>query len=573
MTLTTFEKQRDADVLVVGAGPVGLMLACELKLGGASVIVLERLTEIDQTVKAGSLNTAAVEALYRRGLLPEVLEQQQRMQQQFLAFRRQRHPQAAGASAPAASAPAASGPSASGPASATTQAPKLAGHFGGRWLNADLVDGSDPDFAAPGPAAAGAMITQQALEELLGRHAARLGVEIRRGVELTGFEADHEGVTVSAGGELIRAGWLAGCDGGRSLVRRLAGFEFPGTGPEITGHQAVVELTGSEALKPGWNLTDQGVYVFGPAPGRILTVEFDGPPEDREAPVTAAELQASLRHVSGADVTVTAVLSATRYTDNARQATSYRAGRVLLAGDAAHVHSPFGGQGLNLGLGDAMNLGWKLAAVARGRAPESLLDTYTAERHPIGAWVLDWTRAQVALMRPEPRARALRAVVSDLMETVSGTTYFVKQISGLWQHYDLAASFDPADGHDLGGGHDLAASHDLGGGHELTGRSAPDLALSDGTRLADHLHDGRGLLLDLAGDPDLRARARAGDWPDQVRVLEARCADRPGLSALLVRPDGFVAWAADADHVDTRTALDAALTSWFGAPCCAAVTS
>lgn len=152
----------------------------------------------------------------------------------------------------------------------------------------------------------------------------------------------------------------------------------------------------------------------------------------------------------------------------------------------------------------------------------------------------DWTRAQVALMRPEPRARALRAVVSDLMETVSGTTYFVKRISGLWQRYDL------------------------GGGHELTGRSAPDLALSDGTRLADHLHHGRGLLLDLADNPDLRARADG--WPDQVRVLTARCPDRAGLSALLVRPDGFVAWAVDADHVDGRTGLDAALTSWFGAP-------
>src|ERR1700683_3288311 len=228
MALTTFEKQRDADVLVVGAGPVGLMLACELKLGGASVIVLERLTEIAQPVKAGSLNTPAMEALYRRGLLPGVLEQQQRMQQQFLAFRRQRDPQAAGASAPGAR-----GPSASGPAPAPTQAPKLAGHFGGRWLNADLIDGTDPDFAAPGPAAAGAMIHPQALEELLAPHAARLGVEVRRGAELTGFEADHEGVTVSAGGQSIRAGWLAGCDGGRSLVRRLAGFDFPGTPPAI----------------------------------------------------------------------------------------------------------------------------------------------------------------------------------------------------------------------------------------------------------------------------------------------------------------------------------------------------
>ena len=167
-------------------------------------------------------------------------------------------------------------------------------------------------------------------------------------------------------------------------------------------------------------------------------MEFDGPPEDRDAPVTAAELQASLRNVAGTEVTVTAVRSATRFTDNARQASTYRIGRVLLAGDAAHVHSPFSGQGLNLGLGDAMNLGWKLAAVIAGWAPETLLDTYTAERHPIGAWVLDWTRGQVAMMRPDPRSRALGAVVDDLMNTTDGATYFAKHISGVWQRYDLA---------------------------------------------------------------------------------------------------------------------------------------
>ena len=547
VTLTSFgnghNAAHDVDVVVAGGGPIGLMLACELRLGGASVLVLERLTEIDQTVKAGSLTVPAVEALYRRGLFPQLIEEQQRMREQFQAFARQRQaaltPQAP--STPQAplvpTPPQPPEPSPSTPqASAPPPPSRFAGHFAGLFIDAALVDGTDPDFADRGPAASGAMITQQAVEAILGRHAAELGVEVRRGVEVTGFEADDEGVTVPAAGDRIRAGWLVGCDGGRSLVRRQAGFDFPGTGPEITGHQAVVEMTGTEALRPGWNRTESGVYVFGPAPGRILTVEFDGPPEDRDTPVTAAELQASLRHVSGVDVTITGVHSATRYTDNARQATTYRLGRVLLAGDAAHVHSPFGGQGLNLGLGDAMNLGWKLAAVARGRAPERLLDSYTAERHPIGAWVLDWSRAQVALMRPEPGARALDGVVRDLMGTVAGTTYFVKRISGLWQRYDL------------------------GQGHELAGRSAPDLSLADGTRLAGHLHDGRGLLLDLAGDPELRALAQ--EWADRVHLIADGCPGAPELSTLLVRPDGCVAWAADKGA--SLDGLQAALTTWFG---------
>jgi 2-polyprenyl-6-methoxyphenol hydroxylase-like FAD-dependent oxidoreductase len=551
VTLTSFgnghNAASDVDVVVAGGGPVGLMLACELRLGGASVLVLERLTEIDQTVKAGSLNVPAVEALYRRGLLPQVLEEQQRMHEWFQAFARQRQaappapdplPQSP-APTPPAPPPASTPPAPAPPQSpAPTPPPRFAGHFAGMFLDAALIDGTDPDFADPGPAVSGAMITQQAVETLLGRRAAELGVEVRRGVEVTGFEADDEGVTVTAADDRIRASWLVGCDGGSSLVRRQAGFGFPGTGPEITGHQAVVQLTGSEGLRPGWNRTEGGVYVFGPAPGRILTVEFDGPPGDREAPVTAAELQASLRRVAGVDVTVTAVYSATRYTDNARQATTYRLGRVLLAGDAAHVHSPFGGQGLNLGLGDAMNLGWKLAAVARGRAPADLLDSYTAERHPIGAWVLDWSRAQVALMRPEPGARALTGVVRDLMATVSGTTYFVKRISGLWQRYDL------------------------GHGHELAGRSAPDLSLADGTRLAGHLRDGRGLLLDLAGDPELRALAQG--WADRVHLVTDGCPGRPELSALLVRPDGYVAWAAD--QGSGLNGLHTALTTWFGPP-------
>ena len=165
-------------------------------------------------------------------------------------------------------------------------------------------------------------------------------------------------------------------------MRKLAGFDFPGTDPEITGYNAMVSIADPEKLSPGWNRTAKGTYVNGPVPGRILTVEFDGPPADREAPITVETLQQSLRNVSETDVTITAIHSATRWTDNARQASTYRQGRVLLAGDAAHVHSPFGGQGLNLGIGDAVNLGWKLAATIKGWAPESLLDTYTTERHP-----------------------------------------------------------------------------------------------------------------------------------------------------------------------------------------------
>ncbi|WP_406168275.1 FAD-dependent monooxygenase [Streptomyces sp. NBC_00996] len=520
----------DYDVVVAGAGPVGLLLACELQLGGARVLVVERLPEVDETIKAAAINMPSAVALDRRGMLPALAEVQERALSGFRGFLKAR-----------------------GGGESTPPPPKFAGHFAGIMLKAGLFDESDPAFADIGPAGEVGLVPQAALERLLAERADGLGVELRRNVELTGFEAGPDGVTVhtlrtdGSAPEDIRAGWLVGCDGGRSTVRKLAGFAFPGTAPEITGYQAIVEMTGSEALKDGWNTTDVGTYVHGPMPGRVLTVEFDGPPADRETPVTAEELQASLRHVSGVDVTVTKVHSVTRFTDNCRQATSYRAGRVLLAGDAAHVHSPFGGQGLNLGIGDAMNLGWKLAAVVRGRAPQGLLDSYTAERHPIGAWVLDWTRAQIALMRPESHSRALREVVTDLAETVTGTTYLVKKISGVWQRYDLP------------------------GGHPLTGRSAPDLELSDGRRLADLLHGGRALLLDLCDDPKLRARTEG--YGDRLDVVTSACPGRPALAGLLVRPDGITAWAADdtdgtvAEHTgDSQEALVHALARWCGTP-------
>ncbi|MBP5939942.1 FAD-dependent monooxygenase [Streptomyces acidiscabies] len=523
----------DFDVVIAGAGPTGLMLACELRLGGAKVLVAERREEVDETIKAMSVNSPSAVALYRRGFHPTLAGIQERAMAGFQRFSEERGED-------------------------LVPPPRFAGHFAGIPLDAAFLDPDDPAWADTGRAEEIGLIPQAELERVLAARARELGVEVRRGVELTGFEeggADGGGVSVrltephadtdasiSTGDtRTVRAGWLVGCDGGRSTVRKLAGFDFPGTPPEITGYQAVADMTGTEALATGWNTTATGTYAHGPLPGRILTVEFDGPPADRTTPVTAAELQAGVRRVTGVEVTVEKVRTATRFTDNCRQASDYRKGRVLLAGDAAHVHSPFGGQGLNLGIGDAVNLGWKLAAVVRGWAPPTLLDSYTAERHPIGAWVLDWTRAQIALMRPESHARALREVFTDLTRTVDGTTYLVKKISGVWQRYALP------------------------GDHPLVGASAPDLELSDSTRLADHLHTARGLLLDLADDPKLRARAE--DYGDRLTILTATCADRPGLAALLVRPDGFTAWAADTEPAGAGgEPLEAALERWFGTP-------
>lgn len=232
--------------------------------------------------------------------------------------------------------------------------------------------------------------------------------------------------------------------------------------------------------------------VYGPVPGRILTVEFDGPPADRDAEVTLEELQASVRRVSGTDVTITGVLSATRWTDNTRQATTYRLGRVLLAGDAAHVHSPFGGQGLNLGLLDASNLGWKLAAAVRGWAPEGLLDSYTTERHPVAARALWNTRAQVALMRPDDRSTALRELFSELMDLDEVNAHLLRMMSGSDVRYGAT------------------------GTHPLAGVDCPDLKLTGiegAARVADLCHQGLGLLLDLAGDAELREAA--GGWDDR----------------------------------------------------------
>jgi 2-polyprenyl-6-methoxyphenol hydroxylase-like FAD-dependent oxidoreductase len=512
------------DVLVVGAGPIGLMLALELQLAGVDVLVVERREEPDTVVKAEGINTASIEALDRRGLLPAVD-----------AVVRRLFPEPPKT-----------------PGVARGHYAPFAGHFGGIQIPAGPVDRDDPLLRNRGQTGWYLQIPQVELERVLGRRAVELGAEVRRGVEVCGFDEDDSGVTVHlAGGGDVRAGWLVGCDGGRSQIRRLAGFEFPGTDPEITGRHGVFTVEGAEQLNSGWQYTPAGLYVSGPKPGRLRTIEFDRPPADRDAPVTAAEMEDSVRRVSGVDVRITDIISAARFTDNARQATTYRRGRVLLCGDAAHVHSPFSGQGMNLGFGDAVNLGWKLAATVQGWAPEGLLDTYTSERHPVGASILDWTRAQVAVMRGDAASSALRSVLTDVLGTSDGATYYVKRASGLWPRYDYG---------------DDAASH------PLVGSMMPKLRLDDGTWLADHAHTGRAVLVDLAGDEWLSALAK----PYAGRLdLVRGTAEGAGLTGLLVRPDGFVAWASTDGISDPAggqergdpgrpMGLEAAVTRWLG---------
>ncbi|WP_446677754.1 FAD-dependent oxidoreductase [Streptomyces bauhiniae] len=480
----------DVDVIVIGAGPVGLALAAELALAGVSVRVLERRDAPDPAMRAQSINVPTAEALDRRGLLP-ALEQVQRETLGTSGFR-------------------------------------FTGHFAGMSLDPDLVDWADPELAAHTAVEGARMIPQPRLEALLAGHAERLGVVVLRGVEVTSLEDTGEGVMVGTNAGALRTGWLVGCDGGHSTVRRLAGIPFPGTDPEITGYQAVVDIADPEKLADGWSWSPQGVYRYGPQPGRVATVEFDGGPADRTAQVTLADLQSSLRRVSGTDVTLTALRAApTRWTDNTRQASAYRSGRVFLAGDAAHVHPPFGGQGLNLGVGDAVNLGWKLAAVASGRAREDLLDTYDAERRPVGAWVLDWTRAQIGVLRGDPKSGALRGVLADLLSTRDGTTYAVKQIAGVSQRVPLPGS------------------------HPWTGRYVPDVLLSDGSRLADHAHEGGFLLLDRTPGAVFAESAKG-----RARVVRD---SGTGVAGALIRPDGVVAWATDTPDAD---GLEETLSHW-----------
>lgn len=500
--------QRTVDVVVVGAGPTGLLLASELALRGVRVVVVERHPEPDTTPKAWFVGALAVEALERRGLGPALDTEEAATAEAVLAMRRSREPQG--------------GPPGGG------GRPRASGHFAGLFL-------IDPSLQRE-PERRGRSIVQEALERLLAAHAQALGVDLWRGHTVESFDDDGAHVRLEArgpeGSRSLEATFLVGCDGGRSTVRKQAGFDFPGTDPTLTGYQAIVELDHPERLLPfGWRRTATGTLLHGPMPGRVGLIEFNGPPADRAAPVTVAEVEQSLRRVSGADVRITGMKSASRWTDNARQASTYRRGRVLLAGDAAHIHSPFGGQGLNLGLLDAVNLGWKLAATIRGRAPDGLLDTYTTERHPVAARVLDNTRAQLTLMRPDPQSSALRQIVAELMTINPDVNrYFGEMISGVTTRYDLGDD-DP-----------------------LVGRLVTDTELTlDGvaTRLYALMHDGRGLLVDGDGE----ASEQGAAWASRVRVVRA-----PGARSMLVRPDGCVAWAGRPGG--PRPALE----RWFAAP-------
>jgi 2-polyprenyl-6-methoxyphenol hydroxylase-like FAD-dependent oxidoreductase len=473
------------DVVIIGAGPVGLFLAIELATAGAKPLVLERLAEPDRTLKAASVGAVAAEALERRGLGPP-LDEAHRATMTLMA--------------PALEARFGSGP---------VKAP--GGHFSAIFL-IDQTLQRDPERRMRA-------VPQEMLETILAARASQLAIEVRRGVTLEGFEQDRDGVTVRTSAGPLRARYLVGCDGGRSRVRKLAGFEFPGTDPTITGYQVVAELDAPEKIPKGWHRTPRGLIAS--APGRIFTAEFDGPPPQRDTPITRAEVEAAIARLIGSDVAILSMKTATRWTDNARQATSYRIGRVFLAGDAAHVHSPFGGQGLNLGLVDAANLGFKLAAALRGR--EHLLDSYTAERHPVAARVLENTRAQVALLRPDPLTSALRGIVSDLMKLPEGNRYFGEMLTGVGTRYDLGDD-DP-----------------------LVGTLAKNLLLTlgDGSqkRLYALMENGGGLFT----SPSERAPS-----PHVRHVLT-----REGPS-MLIRPDGCIAWT-DA----SSTSLDDSLARWF----------
>ncbi|MBR0852908.1 FAD-dependent monooxygenase [Bradyrhizobium liaoningense] len=503
------------DVVIAGAGPVGLFLACELRLADLSVLVLEQAEDPRSPLKRlpfglRGLSVPTIEALYHRGLLDDV------------------------ATPPGAKDDAGSIPSRT--AHWMQQPRRPGGHFAGIQFFHDRIDTSKWPYRLPGPASASIAVEMEHLESVLVTRASAMGVEIRRGLGVEDVEQSDEGVTVRAGGKAFHGRWLVGCDGGRSTVRKAAGFAFVGTDPEFTGYSVDVDLADADQLQPGRHYTPTGMYTYS-RPGTIAMVDFDAGAFHRTQPITLEHVQIVLRRISGVDVTVTALRLATTWTDRACQATAYRNGRVLLAGDAAHIHSPLGGQGLNLGLGDAMNLGWKLAATVRGDAPAGLLDSYASERHPVGAQVLDWSRAQVALMRPSRSSRALEAIIRDLIDTRDGATYFADRVWAMSLRYDLGSS------------------------HPLVGRATPEFEFMDGTKVGGLLRTGRGVLLDFVSRTSLRGLARR--WDDRIIHVANDARDRLDLSAVLLRPDGIVAWASEGDGID---GLEDALQRWFKPP-------
>ena len=490
-------------VVIAGGGPTGLMLAGELALAGVDLAIVERRPDQDLPgSRAGGLQSRTIEVLDQRGIADRFLVE--------------------------------------------GQVAQVAG-FG--MIRLDISD-----FPTRHPYGLG--LWQRHIERILAGWVAELGVAIHYGTEVTGFEQDDAGVDVElSDGQRIRTEYLVGCDGGRSLVRKTAGIEFPGWDATTSALLAEVEMTeepelgvrrtasGTHALgKVEYEVKD-GVVVYKPG-GTVGVMLTEAEVGTREP--TVQDLRDGLITVYGTDYGTHNVTWITRFTDVTRQAAAYRNGRVLLAGDAAHAHSPVGGQGLNIGVQDAVNLGWKLAQVVKGQSSESLLDTYHDERHAVGARVLRTTMAQVALTRVDERTEALRDSVSELLSMDEPRRRFGAMMSGLDIHYDL------------------------GKGHPLLGRRMPDLDLLTANgplRVFTLLHGARPVLLDLGEPGGLDIRP----WADRVQPVIATydgpwelpaigAVARP--SAMVIRPDGHVAWVGEG----TQVGLGDALTTWFGPP-------
>ena len=470
------------DVIVAGAGPTGLMLASELRLHGVHALVLDKEAEPTRIVRALGLHARSIEVMDQRGLL-----------ERFLALGRQ-YP--------------------------------VGGFFAGLSKpSPDRLDTAHPYVLG---------IPQTVTERLLTEHAIEVGAEIRRGCELVGLSQDEQGVAVElADGTQLRSRYLAGCDGGRSTVRKLLGVGFPGEPSKVETLLGELEVTEDPvtvaAIVAEVRQTQLrfGVIPLGDGVHRVV-VPADGVAEDRAVPPTLEEFKQQLRAVAGTDFGVHSPRWLSRFGDATRLAERYRADRVLLAGDAAHIHPPTGGQGLNLGIQDAFNLGWKLAAEVSGWAPEGLLDSYHTERHPVAADVLDNTRAQMELMSLEPGPRSVRRLVSELMDFEDVNRHLVEKITAIGIRYDVGA------------------------GHELLGRRMRDVGLKRG-RLYELMHGGRGILLDQTG------RLSVAGWADRVdHVVDV--SEELDVPAKLLRPDGHVAWVGE----DPQELLSQ-LPRWFGA--------